>query len=47
MTRRILLVLALVLTALIPAGAANAAASAADKLTIMSGWSQPTAASPT
>jgi len=46
MIRRILLALALVLAALIPAGAANAAApSAADKLTVLSGWFQPTAAS--
>jgi phospholipase A2-like protein len=46
MTRRILLVLALVLAVLIPAGTANAATvSAADKLTVLSGWSQPTAAS--
>ncbi len=45
MTRRILLVLALVLAALLPAGVANAAVSAADKLAVLSGWSQPTAAS--
>jgi phospholipase A2-like protein len=44
MTRRILLVLTLVLAALIPAGAA-AASTPADKLTVMSNWTQPTAAS--
>jgi phospholipase A2-like protein len=44
MTRRILLVLTLVLAALIPAGAATAAAPA-DKLTVLSNWTQPTAAS--
>jgi hypothetical protein len=43
MTRRILLVLALALAALLPTGTANAAT--ADKLTVMAGWSQPTAAS--
>jgi hypothetical protein len=44
MTRRILLVLVLTLAALIPAGAASAATTA-DKLTVLSGWTQPTAAS--
>ena len=42
MTRRILLVLALVLAALLPAGVANAAT---DTLAVLAGWSQPTAAS--
>lgn len=44
MTRRILLVLTLVLAALIPAGAASAAIPA-DKLTVLSNWTQPTASS--
>jgi hypothetical protein len=44
MTRRILLVLTLVLAALIPAGVAQAAVPA-DKLTVLSNWTQPTAAS--
>ena len=44
MTRRIVLVLVLTLAALIPAGAASAA-TAADKLSVLSGWTQPTAAS--
>jgi hypothetical protein len=44
MTRRILLVLTLAIAALIPAAAANAAAPA-DKLTVLSNWTQPTAAS--
>jgi hypothetical protein len=43
MTRRIALVLALVLAALIPAGIATAATT--DKLTVLSSWTQPTAAS--
>lgn len=42
MTRRILLVLVLILAALIPAGAAYAAA---DKATVLADWTQPTAAS--
>jgi len=42
MTRRILLVLVLVLAALIPTGAAYAAA---DKATVLANWTQPTAAS--
>jgi hypothetical protein len=42
MTRRILIVLVLVMAALAPAGAASAAA---DKLTVLSGWTQPTTAS--
>jgi hypothetical protein len=45
MTRRILLVLTLALAALIPAGAASAAGTPADKLTVLSTWTQPTAAS--
>jgi hypothetical protein len=45
MTRRILLVLTLVLAALIPAGTATAASAPADKLTVLSNWTQPTAAS--
>ena len=44
MTRRIVLVLVLTLAALIPAGAASAATTT-DKLTVLSGWTQPTAAS--
>jgi len=44
MTRRIVLVLVLTIAALIPAGAASAA-TAADKLTVLSSWTQPTAAS--
>jgi len=44
MTRRIVLVLVLTLAALIPAGVASAA-TAADKLTVLSSWTQPTAAS--
>jgi hypothetical protein len=43
MIRRILLVIALVLVALAPAGAA--AADTADKVTVLAGWTQPTAAS--
>jgi Prokaryotic phospholipase A2 len=44
MTRRILLILALALAALIPAGAASAA-TPTDKLAVLSTWTQPTAAS--
>ena len=44
MTRRITLVLVLILAALIPAGTASAA-TADDKLSILSSWTQPTAAS--
>ena len=40
MTRRILLVLVLILAALVPAGAAYATA---DKATVLAGWTQPTA----
>ena len=45
MTRRLLIVLTLALAALIPAGAATAAGTPADKLTVLSNWTQPTAAS--
>jgi hypothetical protein len=44
MTRRILLILTFVVAALVPAGAA---AAAGDKLAVLSGWTQPTAASTT
>src|SRR3954453_1121910 len=44
MTRRMLLVLVLVLAALVPAGAASAA-TATDKLSVLASWTQPTAAS--
>jgi hypothetical protein len=43
MTRRIVLVLVLTLAALLSAGAASAAT--ADKLTVLAGWTQPTATS--
>jgi hypothetical protein len=43
MTRRILLVLTLILAALIPAGTAHA--STTDRLALLSAWTQPTAAS--
>ena len=43
MTRRILLVLALVIVALVPAGAATAATT--DKPAVLATWTQPTAAS--
>ena len=42
MTRRILLVLVLILAALVPAGAAYATA---DKATVLAGWTQPGRAS--
>jgi phospholipase A2-like protein len=47
MTRRLLLVLTLVLATLIPATAATAAGAAPDKATVLAGWTQPTAASTT
>lgn len=43
MIRRILLVLVFAVAALVPAGAASAAT--VDKLTVLAGWTQPTAAS--